>query len=249
MNKQNNVASISDSKLGLLPPLTPDNIEFVEKEVKEDLTYGDKGNGRELKTFFLNHKENTDRDVILYKILLIDYTNSTQLQRHKKDFSIFALADRLLAMKNLDEDIKRGDISLVRKISKQPVVYPRSNVSAVSEESSEQRKEINLLSFASKFCHYHNRICYGKDDYSIFDHVVAFAITKKYLPEATTSEIDYFRKNSMYEEYHNLITRIITKYNDLGQVENIRNKLDHFLWYPNKKYYYNKNKYKDSFSF
>ena len=45
MNKQNNVASISDSKLGLLPPLTPDNIEFVEKEVKEDLTYGDKGNG------------------------------------------------------------------------------------------------------------------------------------------------------------------------------------------------------------
>ena len=56
MNKQNNVASISDSELGLLPPFTPVNIEFVEKEVKDDLTYGDKGNGRELKTFFLKNK-------------------------------------------------------------------------------------------------------------------------------------------------------------------------------------------------
>jgi len=241
MNKQNNVSSISDSELGLLPPLTPGNIEFVENEVINDPIYGEKGNDRELKTFFLNHEINTNRDIVLYKILLIDYTNSTQLQRHKRDFSIFALADRLLAMKNLDEDIKRGDISLVRKISKQPVVYPRSNVSTIIEESSKQKKEINLLSFASKFCHYHNRICYGEDDYSIFDHVVAFAIAKKYMPEVKSSVINKYRQNSMYEEYHNLITRIITKY-DLGQIENIRYKLDHFLWYPNKKYYYSKGK-------
>lgn len=243
MNKQNTLDSFSDSKLGLLPPLTSDNIEFVENEIKNNQIYGDNGNDRELKSFFLNHKENTNRDIVLYKIMLIDYTNSTQLQRHKKEFSVFALADRLLAMKTLDEDIKRGDISLVRKISKQPVDYKRSNVSSIIEETSEQKKEINLFSFASKFCHYHNRICYGGDDYSIFDHVVAFAIAKKYLPEVKISTIDYYRKNSIYEEYHNLITRIIAKY-DLGQIENIRYKLDHFLWYPNKKYYYNRGKNK-----
>jgi len=65
MNKQI-VSSISDSELGLLPPLTPDNIEFVEKEVKSDSIYGDKGNGHELKTFLLNHKGNTNRDIVLY---------------------------------------------------------------------------------------------------------------------------------------------------------------------------------------
>ena len=242
MNEEIKATAISDSKLGLFPSLTPQNIETIENEILQDQIYGDNGNDRELKTFFKNNRSNTDRDIVIHKILLIDYTNSTQLQRHKRDFSVFALADRLLSMQNLDEDIKNGDISLVRRISKQPIVYHRSNVSSIVGKESNQ-KEINLFSFASKFCHYHNRICYGRDDYSIFDHVVAFAISKKYLSSVKYSTIENYRQSSKYEEYHDLITKIINKYN-LGQIENIRYKLDHFLWYPNKKYYYTRNKNK-----
>ena len=243
MEEQLRTTQNNKLKLGTLPDLNPENIDIVEKEVMDDPVYGENANDSELKTYFKNHRYNTNRDIVIHKIMLIDYTNSTQLQRHKRDFSIFALADRILDMENLDEELKNGDIGLVPKIAKQPIIYQKSNVSTQRGKASKPREEVNLLSFASKFCHYHNRICYNGDAYSIFDHVVAFAIAKKYWPEVSAAKIEQYRKNYQYEEYSNLIFRIIQKYK-LGHIDQIRYKLDHFLWYPNKDYYYSKNKNK-----
>ena len=231
----------SDSFLGRFPSLTPESIDFVEKEIKDDTTYGDEANGGELKDYFsdTNNKYNTNHDIVVHKILLIDYTNSTQLQRHKRELSIFTLANRIIEMKDLDKRIENGDPDIVTELAKQAI---NRNVDKLSlgNIQTPRREYINLFSFATKYCLYHNRISYGHDHYSIYDRVVADAIPH-YLLDVKKSDVEKYRQEGDYKSFHGLITRIINEYG-LGQIDFIRRKLDHFLWYPNKKAFYSEKK-------
>ncbi len=245
--KNKNKPQDSDSFLGKFPPLTPENIDFVEKEVNEDQTYGDEANDKELVDYFTlkGNALNNNRNIFLHKIFLIDYTNSTNLYRQKKKIPVFTLADRITKIKDLDNRIREGNIDVVQELAKQEVVlYPGDKV-------SDKPKEVNILSFASKYCLYHNRLCYGKDHYSIYDGVVAFVIApskyfKGYLPDVSQNVIKKIRECADYKSFHELISRIIKEYQLEGKIKgDIRRKLDHFLWYPNKKFFYslkNKNK-------
>ena len=229
----------SDSYLGKFPPLTPENIDFIEEEIQGDSTYGAEANGGALKDYFsnINNKFNIDPDIVIHKILLIDYTNSTQLQRHKRELSIFTLANRITKIKDLDKRIENGDLEIVTELAKQ-AINQKIDKSSLGKVQASKREYINLFSFATKYCLYHNRLSYGYDDYSIYDRVVADAIPH-YLLDVKKSDIEKYRKEGDYKSFHGLITRIINE-NGLGQIEFIRRKLDHFLWYPNKKYYYNR---------
>ena len=233
----------SDSFLGKFPLLTPENIDEIEKEIEEDPTYGKKANGGELNRFFKDdkYKYNTNHDIVIHKILLIDYTNSTQLQRHKRDLSIFTLANRIIQIRDLDKRIESGDLNLVAELANQAIIQNNDKSSRGSTKTS-KREHINLFSFATKYCLYHNRISYGHDHYSIYDRVVADAIPH-YLHDIKKDDIEQFRKEADYKSFHYLITRIINE-NGLGQIDFIRRKLDHFLWYPNKLSFYSKNKNK-----
>lgn len=224
----------SDSKLGILPALTPGNIEIVEMEVHNHPKYGKNRNGKQLDTYFHDKKKNSCFDEVVHKIMLIDYTNSTQLQRHKKDLSIFTLADRITKMVDFDERVENGDLDLVAELA-----WQKSDPSTDDSESDNQKKKrdhINLFSFATKYCHYHNRISYGNDHYSIYDNVVADAI-RYYLDDVTHHAITKMRNDRNYRDYHMLLSRIIEKHH-LNEIKGIRYKLDHFLWFPNKMAFY-----------
>ena len=179
--------------------------------VQSDPVYGVQG--KEIKSYLTKYPENKDRDIVLHKILLIDFTNSTNLRfRSDEHFSIFGLAEQIVRW-NLDDRIKAGDPKVVNEIAN----YAGANA----------------FSFATKYCCYHNFHCYNKDDYSIFDGIVADTIpqyldvTKQYIKRCRD------KHGCNYEKYHKVIDRLIDVYG-LWDVPQIRRKLDHFLWYPNK---------------
>lgn len=192
-------------------PLTEDNIEMIEKMVSEDPKYGLHGN--EIEKFLTRFPCNKDRDIVIHKILLIDFTNSTNLRfcsSRVEDFSIFKLADQIIQW-DIDKKIERGEHDVVDEIA--------------------QFGGANIFSFATKYCCYHNYYAYNRDDYSIFDKIVVNTIPQ-YLDVTQKTICKY--KEQGYEKYHNLITDLINTYG-LNHIACIRRKLDHFFWYPNRK--------------
>lgn len=134
----------------------------------------------------------TDPDVVAMKVGLIDITNSTHLSQHKSKISMVELANIIAEIPNIDERIAAGDPEVVNEIA-------RSN------------GKINLFSFASKYCCYHNRNLYGRDDYSILDTVL-----KEYLPryfnDVTKGQIQKWQDNFNYKAYNDYITRKLDEY-------------------------------------
>ena len=190
---------------------TPESIEETEQSVHNDNIYG--RNGTELEHYLGAHSSNCDHDAVIHKILLIDYTNSTNLRLYrKKGTTVFSLADQIVAhSRELDQMIQSGAPEAVRLIAGFGTV--------------------NLFSFATKYCCYHNTLCYGRDDYSIYDNIVADVIPG-YL-DVKRFFISRCRVEQNYLEYKRIVDTLITVHG-LQSVPQIRRKLDHFLWYSNK---------------
>ena len=156
--------------------------------------------------------KNTDPDIVAMKVGLIDITNSTHLSQHKSKISMVELANIIAAIPYIDERIADGDPEVVNEIA-------RSN------------GKINLFSFASKYCCYHNRNLYGRDDYSILDTVL-----KEYLPryfdDITKGQIQKWQDSFNYKAYNDYITK---KLDECGITVNHRKRqFDHFVWYKNR---------------
>lgn len=156
--------------------------------------------------------KNTDPDIVAMKVGLIDITNSTHLSQHKSKISMVELANIIAAIPYIDERIADGDPEVVNEIA-------RSN------------GKINLFSFASKYCCYHNRNLYGRDDYSILDTVL-----KEYLPryfdDITKGQIQKWQDSFNYKAYNDYITK---KLDECGITVNHRKrKFDYFVWYKNR---------------
>lgn len=156
--------------------------------------------------------DNTDPDVVAMKVGLIDITNSTHLSQHKSKISMVELANIIASIPDIDARIAAGDPEVVNEIA-------RCN------------GKINLFSFASKYCCYHNRNLYGKDDYSILDTVL-----KEYLPryfdDVTKGQIQKWQDSFNYKAYNDYITRKLDEYGIT--VEHRKRKFDHFVWYKNR---------------
>lgn len=190
--------------------ITNESVEEVELMVQETDNYGPEN---ELISRCL-HKfpGNTDPDLVAMKVGLIDITNSTHLSQHKSKISMVELANIIAAIPDIDARIAAGDPEVVNEIA-------RSN------------GKINLFSFASKYCCYHNRNLYGRDDYSILDTVL-----KEYLPryfeDVTKGQIQKWQDTYNYKAYNDYITR---KLDELGiTVVHRKRKFDHFVWYKNR---------------
>ena len=126
-------------------PLTEENIEKQHKVVGASSNYGKEGLiiHDVLNAFPLHNDLNT----IAMKIAVIDVTNSTHLSQYKSRLSLYDLAKVILEIPNFDDRLAEGDPELVNIIAR--------NIGAV-----------NMFSFASKYCTYHNVEVYGRDDYS-----------------------------------------------------------------------------------
>ena len=188
-------------------------IEEVEQAVQSDAVYGNKANGLELDYYLSKHQANIERDIVIHKILLIDYTNSTNLRMYgKKGTSAFFLADKIIENSTmLDQMIREGNPNAVRIIAGFGTV--------------------NLFSFATKYCCYHNTICYKRDDYSIYDSIVAKMIP--YYLNIRPSIITNCRIHQDYHNYKMIVDSLIADYG-LQCIPNIRRKIDHFLWFQDK---------------
>ena len=156
--------------------------------------------------------DNTDPDIVAMKVGLIDITNSTHLSQHKSKISMVELSSIIASIPDIDARIKAGDPEVVNLIA-------RSN------------GKINLFSFASKYCCYHNRNLYERDDYSILDTVL-----KDYLPryfgDVTRNQIQRWQDSFNYKAYNDYITK---KLDELGiTVEFRKRKFDLFVWYKNR---------------
>lgn len=156
--------------------------------------------------------ENTDREIVAMKIALIDVTNNTHLGQHKAKISLCELADKIISIKDFDKRVAAGDYKLVNEIAR----------------SSD---EINLFSFASKYCCYHNTNLYGKDDYLIYDTILKKNLSR-YFGDITTYQLEKMRINIDYKSYNDYIEN---KLNDLNiHCPFRRRKFDRYIWYENR---------------
>ena len=190
--------------------ITNETIEEAGRIVAETDHYGPE---MEMITRCLRRfPDNTDPDIVAMKVGLIDITNSTHLSQHKSKISMVELSSIIASIPDIDARIKAGDPEVVNLIA-------RSN------------GKINLFSFASKYCCYHNRNLYERDDYSILDTVL-----KDYLPryfgDVTRSQIQRWQDSFNYKAYNDYITK---KLDELGiTVEFRKRKFDLFVWYNNR---------------
>ena len=191
-------------------PLTEENIEKQHKVVGASSNYGKEGLiiHDVLNAFPLHNDLNT----IAMKIAVIDVTNSTHLSQYKSRLSLYDLAKVILEIPNFDDRLAEGDPELVNIIAR--------NIGAV-----------NMFSFASKYCTYHNVEVYGRDDYSIFDGIVKNTLPH-YIQGLTTNKIDTWRRSFDYEAFNECVGKLLDENNI--HIPFRRRKFDHFLWYANR---------------
>ena len=191
-------------------PLTEENIEEQHKVVGASSNYGKEGLiiHDVLNAFPLHNDLNT----IAMKIAVIDVTNSTHLSQYKSRLSLYDLAKVILEIPNFDDRLAEGDPELVNIIAR--------NIGAV-----------NMFSFASKYCTYHNVEVYGRDDYSIFDGIVKNTLPH-YIQGLTTNKIDTWRRSFDYEAFNECVGKLLDENNI--HIPFRRRKFDHFLWYANR---------------
>ena len=199
------------------------DLERTAERVKSDKKYGREGIliDSALKQFPLNH----DKAIVSMKICLIDLTNGTNLMRNLgKDGGIYDLAEQITKV-DFDKRVSNGDLSLVNELAKW----------------TKEKLGKNLFSFISKYCLYHNVHCYNRDDFVIYDSVLATQmyqyISKEDYQMLTghtlyKNSIKKYKNNFQYEEYKKVIDFILTK-NEIS-VEKPHRKIDWLIWYENR---------------
>jgi len=200
-------------------------IQFTEEELEEtaqrlnkDPRYGEEG--AIINSCFNKFPRNVDSDIIAMKIALIDMTNSTNLNKHLSKVYLTGLIEKIKSC-NFDERVAKGDIALIGELAK---------------------NEINLFSFFSKYCLYHNFYVYKNDDYVIFDGVMQNHVGqylsnyeykgKIYRASQIKNCIEKMRQTYDYEGYLALIDSILER-NNIHSKSRHR-KFDWFVWYNNR---------------
>ena len=207
--KKNCKTKKSSSKKIYLP-ITAENIEEQHRLVEESANYGKEGLIiREVLNAYPKHD---DLNTIAMKIAVIDVTNSTHLSQYKSQLSLYDLAKVILDIPAFDVRLAAGDPELVNIIAK--------NVGA-----------INMFSFASKYCTYHNVEVYHRDDYSIFDGIVKESLPN-YVDGLSKHKLDVWRSEYNYVAFNECIGGLLEEYNI--HIPFRRRKFDHFLWYSNR---------------
>lgn len=202
--------SITRTKKTYLP-LTVENIEQISSNVVETSEY--RSNFALIHDVITRFPQNSDRELVAMKVSLIDSTNSTHLSTHIDKISLSELVELILHIQDFDKRLAQGDPELASQLA-------------------QSNGKINLFSFATKYCTYHNVEVYGRDDYSIFDSVVKNALPH-YCPNLTVANINLWRTTYDYATFNNCIQEILDQ--NKIHIPFRRRKFDYFLWYANRK--------------
>ena len=190
--------------------ITNELIEEAHQRVKKTENYGKEDDL--ITDAFRKFPNNTDLAVVAMKIGLIDITNSTNISRYKSKISAVELAECIVRIKDIDKRIEAGDPEVVNEIAK-------------------SNGKINLFSFASKYCCYHNKNVYEKDDYSIIDTILKKSLPQ-YFNDITIGQVEKWQKSFNYKEYNNYITRKLDEL--VITLDYRKRKFDHFVWFNNR---------------
>ena len=173
-----------------------------------------------LKYLFEKMPINQNAEEVFIKVVVIDFIYSTQLKRLIGGAGVHELVDLILRV-NFDARVKIGDSTLVNDIA-------------------DNNGGINLFSFASKYCALHNWYVYGKDDYSIYDSVVArlfpkyTAMSQKNNPKITkirAAQIEKWRKTKDYASFNDAIGKYLDEIGiDIGKYPSRRRDFDRIIW-------------------
>ena len=208
-----------DSKQYLISIISETELETAYEAVCSDPTYGNELNL--VKRIFRDKtfQKNDDEDIVALKIGLVDVTNSTHLSQYKSQISIPELANIIVGIHNFDQRVATRDDSLVEQLA-------RSN------------GKINLFSFASKYCHYHNSLIYNRDDYAKYDTIVHDCLPL-YLQKAgitlqsrkiTPNTLNKLRQNYDYSTFNSLVDQILINIS----IPNKKMMFDYMMWYYNR---------------
>ena len=156
------------------------------------------------KLFHKTYPRNIDIDDILIKASSLNDFYSTNI------FSIFPVAKHILNL-NIDDRLKRGDISLVKDIM---------NVKIGG-------KEKRFYSFATKYCSHHN-----PDDFPIYDNFVERVL----LHFKSKDKFDKFTAKDLkdYESFKTILFNFRTYY---GLDDYKLKEIDRYLWQLGKKFF------------
>lgn len=138
--------------------------------------------------YFDNNKHNSDKQIVLIKVVLINSLYKTQLSEP------ISVAEHIFRIKDLDNRLK-GDLSIVENIAKC---------------KNRRGKIINILSFASKFCHFHY-----KEIFPIYDKYVCMAL----------KNITGYKDKRDYETFKQNVEEVKIRLNAKDFEE-----IDTFLW-------------------
>ncbi len=183
--------------------ITISDLKKARKAVEKDSKFGDYIATE--KNIYAKFKLNNDPALVALKIAYIDHTNSTNLRMNKL-LPITMLAKEITKL-NFDNRVKKGDLSLVQDIA--------------------DIGNIKMLSFASKYCTYHNTQAYNRDDYSIYDSVV-----RSVLPSLLNEIGVNIKKSELsnYYKYCGAIDLLIRHY-QLDKIDKPRRNLDWYIWW------------------
>lgn len=200
------------------------DLEKFHRAVSDDSQYGEEE--RMLERIMRNYPKNNDLDIIAMKVSVVDLTNSTQLSNYKSKISLYDISKIILDF-HIDEDLKNGNPEIVHRLAEACKNFKKNNSS----------NGVNLFSFASKYCAYHNMYAYGRDDFSIFDNVVSSNLyrysTEKNPLRKMTPEI--WRQNCDYEAYNQYIGALLDEKGiNADNYPRRRRMFDHFVWYSNR---------------
>ena len=190
-------------------------ISFEELEQQHEAVLLDQRYGTNvdlLKNIIARYPTNDDIYEIAIKVSVVNLTSSTQLSQHSRILSLYDVSKIILDLE-IDNDIQNGNPEVVNKIA-----------------AKCKEKGVNLFSFASKYCFYHNVYVYHRDDFSIFDSVVASHLhlcnpgNMARLPK----EVYGWKNNIRYDLFNNYIGSLLDAY-DIHHPAR-RQMFDHFLW-------------------
>lgn len=187
-----------------------ENLECQHNAVLADPRYGK--NIDLLKNIIAKSPSNDNIYEVAAKISVINLTSSTQLSQHSSKLSLYDLSKIILELR-IDDDIKNGNPEVVNRIA-----------------AKCKEKGVNLFSFASKYCFYHNVYVYHRDDFSIFDSVVATHLhlcAMEGIP-ITLKDVYGWKNNVRYDLFNNHIGNLLDAYH-IHHPER-RQLFDHFLW-------------------
>lgn len=186
--------------------ITVSDIERVQNELSKHPVYSlDDQLVEDILKRYPDH--DCDSMFIAAKIAIINVANSTQLEKQKKVISMYDLANKIKGIKDIDIRLENGDKTLVTEIAN---LYGKPR----------------LTSLASKYCMLHNRYVYNKDLLVKYDDLV-----RRGLPDYVNVKVTHLVHN--YELYYDKIQEVIIS-NNLGHIENIREKLDQYIWWTKK---------------